>query len=238
MDNLLRKLPHNDVHTISLPSTKNDGLLCVYIPCRMVRLFRRFGGTCCLHLRDDWIFSGTCWVDWEGEIVLYWNSPKILANQSCGKGSGDNTVARQWELRARTVFIWYYVWLFLFHNDGVTVTCCFSQSVLVLVDTYVACWSKYPHRILQYILRLFFSMESGVHCRVYKSPPLIPFPIRMSPVHTTHCVPWKLILVLCFYMRLLRQIGLLSLESILKNIRHFLHLQCMLRVPLMFLLIL
>jgi hypothetical protein len=69
-------------------------------------------------------------------------------------------------------------------------------------------------------------MESGVHCEVQKSPPLILFPIPTSPVHTTPCVPLEFILVLTSCVCLRRQSFILSTEFIINIFRNFLHVRC------------
>jgi hypothetical protein len=60
-------------------------------------------------------------------------------------------------------------------------------------------------------------MESRVHCHILKSPPLILFPIPISPVHATHCVTLEFIWVLYSCVCLRRQSGIFSSEFIISS---------------------
>jgi hypothetical protein len=60
-------------------------------PCRIICLFRRFGGTCYLHLQGDRLrFRGM--LKWEKKMCrLYRSSAMTVANHNCGKERAERS---------------------------------------------------------------------------------------------------------------------------------------------------
>ena len=134
------------------------GLNKILYGCRIIRLLRCFGGTCCFHLQGDWIKFRWVWSDWEKDVDIYISIPyirsiylvciyvymctnftRIVANNCYGKekGKGSRFIGLQY-LCPHTFF-----WSRKFHIKP----CHISQVEVLLFKT---------RKLLLYSVRLTF----------------------------------------------------------------------------------
>jgi len=86
----------------------------VCTPCRMV-FFSYISVECAISIfRMTGFVLRRYRIEWEGEAVLRRTFARILANQRCGKGSGDKIIANRWEMTARNLFFGIVLDYFIF----------------------------------------------------------------------------------------------------------------------------